>query len=83
MKFKIISLLVSLLIFPQASPAIGDESTQIVNCSIFGTFTIKNNVVVSSSNCAGSVIIPNVGHWVQQEAPLETNIALEGFLSQL
>ena len=36
-----------------------------------------------AADSRGSVIIPNVGHWVQQEAPLETNIALEGFLSQL
>jgi pimeloyl-ACP methyl ester carboxylesterase len=38
---------------------------------------------INGSDVRGSVIIPNAGHWVQQEAPLETNIALEGFLSQL
>jgi len=31
----------------------------------------------------GSLIIPEVGHWVQQEAPGETNAALESFLTQL
>jgi len=31
----------------------------------------------------GSVIIPRVGHWVQQEAPVETNVALEGFVRGL
>jgi len=31
----------------------------------------------------GSVIIPRVGHWVQQEAPDETNAAIEKFLSGL
>lgn len=31
----------------------------------------------------GSVIIPKIGHWVQQEAPAETNAALEGFLRGL
>ncbi len=31
----------------------------------------------------GSVIIPKVGHWVQQEAPDETNLALEAFLKGL
>ncbi|MGJ4943187.1 alpha/beta fold hydrolase [Bradyrhizobium sp. HKCCYLS1011] len=31
----------------------------------------------------GSVIIPKVGHWVQQEAPAETNAAIEEFLSGL
>ncbi|MEZ5557081.1 MAG: alpha/beta fold hydrolase [Pseudomonadales bacterium] len=28
----------------------------------------------------GATIIPRIGHWVQQEAPLETNAALEVFL---
>jgi pimeloyl-ACP methyl ester carboxylesterase len=31
----------------------------------------------------GSVILPGVGHWVQQEAPLETNAALQEFLKGL
>lgn len=31
----------------------------------------------------GSMIIPGIGHWVQQEAPAETNAALERFVSQL
>jgi pimeloyl-ACP methyl ester carboxylesterase len=31
----------------------------------------------------GSVIVPRVGHWVQQEAPVETNAALEKFLNGL
>ncbi|MGJ4945578.1 alpha/beta fold hydrolase [Bradyrhizobium sp. HKCCYLS1011] len=31
----------------------------------------------------GSVIIPRAGHWVQQEAPAETNAALERFLDGL
>ncbi len=31
----------------------------------------------------GSTIIPGVGHWVQQEAPAETNAALERFLNGL
>jgi pimeloyl-ACP methyl ester carboxylesterase len=31
----------------------------------------------------GTVIIPRVGHWVQQEAPVETNAALERFLDGL
>ncbi len=37
----------------------------------------------ASSDFRGSVIIPGAGHWVQQEAPDETNAALEGFLKQL
>jgi pimeloyl-ACP methyl ester carboxylesterase len=31
----------------------------------------------------GGVIIPGAGHWVQQEAPAATNVALEGFLAGL
>ena len=44
---------------------------------------LYENPLSGGSDVRGSVIIPNVGHWVQQEAPRETNIALEGFLSQL
>ena len=44
---------------------------------------LYENPLSGGADFRGSVIIPNVGHWVQQEAPLETNIALEGFLSQL
>ena len=35
------------------------------------------------SDFRGSVIVPRVGHWVQQEAPDATNAALEGFLAQI
>lgn len=31
----------------------------------------------------GKVIIPGVGHWVQQEAPQATNVALESFVAGL
>jgi pimeloyl-ACP methyl ester carboxylesterase len=31
----------------------------------------------------GSTIIPGCGHWVQQEAPAATNMALQGFLKTL
>ncbi len=31
----------------------------------------------------GSTIIPGAGHWVQQEAPVETNAALDAFLAGL
>jgi pimeloyl-ACP methyl ester carboxylesterase len=44
---------------------------------------LYENPLSGGADVRGSVIIPKVGHWVQQEAPLETNIALEGFLSQL
>jgi pimeloyl-ACP methyl ester carboxylesterase len=31
----------------------------------------------------GNTIVPGVGHWVQQEAPAETNAALDAFLATL
>lgn len=35
------------------------------------------------SDFRGSVIVPRVGHWVQQEAPDATNTALDAFLGQI
>lgn len=35
------------------------------------------------SDFRGALIIPGAGHWVQQEAPDATNVALEGFLKGL
>lgn len=38
---------------------------------------------VTCTDFRGSVIIPGIGHWVQQEAPEPTNAALDGFLKAL
>ena len=57
MKFLRFTLV--LLLFLLATPAFGNDSTQIGKCSLTGTFTITNNVITSASNCAGSVVIPN------------------------
>jgi pimeloyl-ACP methyl ester carboxylesterase len=38
---------------------------------------------VACTDFRGSAIIPRAGHWVQQEAPVETNAALERFLDGL
>jgi len=38
---------------------------------------------IGCSDFRGSTIIPGIGHWVQQEAPDETNAALEIFLRSL
>jgi pimeloyl-ACP methyl ester carboxylesterase len=38
---------------------------------------------VACSDFRGKVILPGIGHWVQQEAPEATNVALEGFLAGL
>ena len=41
------------------------------------------NPGVACSDFRGSTILPDIGHWVQQEAPAETNAALERFLADL
>jgi len=38
---------------------------------------------VGCTDFRGSTILPGIGHWVQQEAPAETNAALERFVSAL
>lgn len=38
---------------------------------------------VGCTDFRGSTILPGIGHWVQQEAPAETNAALERFLATL
>lgn len=38
---------------------------------------------VGCADFRGSTILPGIGHWVQQEAPAETNAALERFLATL
>jgi pimeloyl-ACP methyl ester carboxylesterase len=37
----------------------------------------------SVTDLRGTVIIPDTGHWVQQERPDEVNEALLGFLAKL
>ena len=41
------------------------------------------NPGLACTDFRGSVILPGIGHWVQQEAPAETNAALQGFLNDL
>jgi hypothetical protein len=35
------------------------DTPQAVNCSVFGTFTVLNNIITKNSNCAGEVVIPD------------------------
>jgi pimeloyl-ACP methyl ester carboxylesterase len=44
---------------------------------------LYENPGMACTDFRGSVILPGIGHWVQQEAPTETNAALEGFLKGL
>jgi pimeloyl-ACP methyl ester carboxylesterase len=41
------------------------------------------NPGIGCTSFRGSTILPGIGHWVQQEAPAETNAALQGFLNGL
>lgn len=41
------------------------------------------NPGIACTDFRGSVILPGIGHWVQQEAPAETNAALQGFVKGL
>jgi pimeloyl-ACP methyl ester carboxylesterase len=41
------------------------------------------NPGIGCTDFRGSVILPGVGHWIQQEAPVETNAALREFLRGL
>jgi pimeloyl-ACP methyl ester carboxylesterase len=41
------------------------------------------NPAIGCTDFRGSVILPGIGHWVQQEAPPETNAALMRFLEGL
>lgn len=44
---------------------------------------LYQNAGAACSDFRGSVILPRIGHWVQQEAPEATNGALEAFLAQI
>ena len=41
------------------------------------------NPGMACTDFRGSTILPGIGHWVQQEAPSETNAALQAFLGGL
>lgn len=63
------------------------------SCFIAGERDVVRNLIpgmdlfadpgAACTDFRGSVLIPRVGHWVQQEAPAETNAALEKFLNGL
>jgi len=48
-----------------------------------GGMDLYANAGAALEDFRGSVIIPKVGHWVQQEAPEAVNVALEGFVRGL
>jgi pimeloyl-ACP methyl ester carboxylesterase len=48
-----------------------------------GGMDLYANAGAALEDFRGSVIIPKVGHWVQQEAPEAVNVALEGFVKGL
>jgi pimeloyl-ACP methyl ester carboxylesterase len=48
-----------------------------------GGMDLYANAGAALEDFRGAVIIPGVGHWVQQEAPDAVNLALEGFVEGL
>jgi pimeloyl-ACP methyl ester carboxylesterase len=41
------------------------------------------NPAIGCTDFRGALFLPGIGHWVQQEAPMKVNEALEGFLRGL
>ena len=58
---------------------IAGEKDGVIAMNPSGMETMKQNV----ANLTKLVLIPNIGHWTQQEAPAETNAALIEFLKGL
>jgi pimeloyl-ACP methyl ester carboxylesterase len=53
-----------------------------VRCFVPG-MDLYANPGIDCTDFRGSVILPGIGHWVQQEAPVETNVALQKFVKGL
>jgi len=66
---------------PQPSCFIGGER-DMARALIPG-MDLYENPGVGCTDFRGATILPGIGHWVQQEAPAETNAALERFLATL
>jgi pimeloyl-ACP methyl ester carboxylesterase len=66
---------------PQPSCFIGGER-DMVRAFIPG-MDLYADPGVGCADFRGATILPGIGHWVQQEAPNETNAALERFLASL
>jgi hypothetical protein len=56
-KYCAIATLIFLVL--SISPTKAQENIQIVNCSIYGNFTIEKNILTKNNNCAGQVNLPN------------------------
>ena len=41
------------------SPSAQAEEPQAIKCSVFGTFTVFNNVITKNTDCAGEIVIPD------------------------
>ena len=44
---------------------------------------LRATISRATKDLRGVVLIPEIGHWVQQEAPAETNAAIMEFLDAL
>jgi pimeloyl-ACP methyl ester carboxylesterase len=78
---------------PDANADIHGATVDVPSCFVAGELDMVRRMVPGAdlfadpgSACTdfrGATIIPGAGHWVQQEAPAETNAALEAFLGSL
>jgi pimeloyl-ACP methyl ester carboxylesterase len=66
---------------PQPAFFVAGERDPVRN--FVGGMDLYANAGAALEDFRGSVIIPKVGHWVQQEAPKAVNVALEGFVKGL
>jgi len=66
---------------PQPSCFIGGERDMAR--SLIPGMDLYADPGVACTDFRGSTILPGIGHWLQQEAPAETNAALERFLATL
>jgi pimeloyl-ACP methyl ester carboxylesterase len=66
---------------PQPAFFVAGERDPVRN--FVGGMDLYANAGAALEDFRGSVIIPKVGHWVQQEAPEAVNVALEGFVKAL
>jgi pimeloyl-ACP methyl ester carboxylesterase len=66
---------------PQPAFFVAGERDPVRN--FVGGMDLYANAGAALEDFRGAVIIPEVGHWVQQEAPDAVNVALEGFVKGL
>ena len=76
-----LSILASSLLFVQSASAIGtlyssDTGSGDVRCSTYGYFTIASDIVIGTTDCSGSAIIPSgvlgIGAWAFSDSSIDS-----------